>query len=200
MPGRFQDEAAHLADFLTEVWVVCQRCETPGVVTCGTPWSTSVPRFACSGCALLWTGHHSAWAGPARGSVRLRCPHCGHRIEDTLGSRSGFGPREARVTCQGCGVAVDAPVEWRGEPLGRPHDPAFGLPLRLQAPCAGHVLWAYNPAHLAFLRDYLSAGLRERTPGHNQSLASRLPGWLKARGNREAVLRVIASLERLAAG
>lgn len=57
------------------------------------------------------------------------------------------------------------------------------------------MLWAYNSDHLAFLRGYVEADLREREPNANASLASRLPKWLKSAKNRESVLRAVKRLE-----
>jgi hypothetical protein len=43
-------------------------------------------------------------------------------------------------------------------------DPYFGLPLSLQTPCVGNILWAWNEAHRTFLENYVAAALRERIP------------------------------------
>jgi hypothetical protein len=61
------------------------------------------------------------------------------------------------------------------------------------------VLWAYNAAHLSFLEAYVGAKLRghRRDPEwgwSNQSLESRLPGWMTAASNRPAVLDAIGKL------
>jgi hypothetical protein len=74
------------------------------------------------------------------------------------------------------------------------------LPLWLQAPCCGHVLWAYNARHLQFIRDYVRSGLRERrrspkTGWSNRRLASRLPQWMVLARNREATLKAIIKLD-----
>jgi hypothetical protein len=42
----------------------------------------------------------------------------------------------------------------------------------------------------------ISAGLRERVPNLNKSLASRLPGWMKEASNRAEVLRGIGRLRQ----
>ncbi|MBB4961780.1 hypothetical protein [Micromonospora polyrhachis] len=75
-------------------------------------------------------------------------------------------------------------------------DPFFQLPLWLKAECCGgHVLWAFNPAHLDLLADYVAARLRERGPVPGRmSLVERLPVWLKAAKNRDEVLHVIGRL------
>jgi hypothetical protein len=86
------------------------------------------------------------------------------------------------------------------DPQEEPYDPHFGFRLWLQTRCAGEVLWAYNAEHLGFLREYVSASLRERVPNANGSLASRLPKWIKSAHNRTAVLRAARRLEAKLAG
>jgi len=105
------------------------------------------------------------------------------------------------VTCLHCGYAKSyvSPTGTMVIPndRGEPVDPYFRLPLWLQAPVGRHVLWALNSSHLDFLEAYVSATLRQRTrlsTWRNSSLASRLPRWLMAAGNRNAVLAAIGTL------
>src|SRR5690606_31046867 len=86
-------------------------------------------------------------------------------------------------------VVIGAAVDWY-----------FHEPLWLRTPCVGHELWAYNEKHLAFIKDYVSADLRESYRDaeygySNKSLASRLPTWIKLSKNRDAVLAAISRLE-----
>jgi hypothetical protein len=67
--------------------------------------------------------------------------------------------------------------------------------LWLRVNCCGHVLWAYNKQHLDFLEGYVTASLRERQPNINQSLASRLPYWIKSTKNREQLIKGIQKLK-----
>jgi hypothetical protein len=78
---------------------------------------------------------------------------------------------------------------------GGPVDPFFGLPLWLPAECCGHLLWAFNPAHLDLLEGYVAVRLRERgrAPG-TMSLLERLPAWLKSAKHRDEILREIGRL------
>jgi hypothetical protein len=46
-------------------------------------------------------------------------------------------------------------------------DNCFGLPLWLQTPCIGRTLWAFNARHLAYLKQFLQAELRERRGAGN---------------------------------
>lgn len=59
-------------------------------------------------------------------------------------------------------------------------------------------LWAYNLEHLEFLKNHISAGLRERTLENisNKSIGSRLPKWMTSKKNRVDVLKAIEKLKR----
>jgi hypothetical protein len=199
MSERFQDQGTHLSDFLGDIWVRCDQCSAPGHVLCDFPYYRSTPRFACSACAASWQGHNVHWGGPARGIAKQRCGRCGAWLEAHYHSKAGFHPGAITLSCPTCGHPSDVAVSWSGIRFSVPYDPFFGLPLQLQRPFARNILWAYNPQHLAFLRDYIAAPLRERVPNNNASLASRLPRWLKQASNREALLRAILKLEEAAA-
>ena len=135
----------------------------------------------------------------------LVCPRCAgcalSRQLDPAAPSGFFAPR--RLVCAQCGHLA----EWHQSSIRRgwenARDDFFELPLWLQIPCCGEVLWAYNARHLEFLETYVQASLRERVRSpdrgwSNQSLASRLPAWIKSAKNREEVLQGIARLrERL---
>ena len=140
--------------------------------------------------------------------IYVACPACSGRA--TIIERPGlpdrrhqsdlfFRPR--RLSCQLCGVTREwtrgprgAGIHWWATPEG-PADPFFGLPLWLQTQCQGHVLWAYNQRHLDVLERYISARLREeRRTICEMGMLERLPGWIKAAGNRDVVLRAIEQL------
>jgi hypothetical protein len=91
--------------------------------------------------------------------------------------------------------------------LGGPESWDISLSLWLKCPCRGHVLWAFNAEHLAWLEAYVSANHRERKHENldckpedfcrsNSSLASRLPKWMTSAKNREDVLNSIKKLKR----
>jgi hypothetical protein len=140
------------------------------------------------------------------------CPRGDHKatvFPDALSWRA----KSARVTCTSCGFSADwsttkyrAPAQWRApnrssalKPSRRqaaPADPFFSLPLWFVADAKGGVFWAYNAAHLEFIKNYVGATLRIRQPHVNASLASRLPAFLLDRRNRGAVLHAINELER----
>ena len=122
------------------------------------------------------------------GTVRATCTHCGYNRERTT---------------KGDGSFRDRPPAAPGVVSEQVH----GLALWLQTPCCGEVLWAFNEEHLAFLRDYVAADLRERAlrPGwdgepridtYYGNLPAAFPTWIKLARNRGAVL---AAADRLAA-
>ncbi|OLP20034.1 hypothetical protein BST81_01995 [Leptolyngbya sp. 'hensonii'] len=120
---------------------------------------------------------------------RIACPHCGY-IQSAF--RDAQRQRSQPWWTQG----------WWGEArkFGGAVDPLFGLPLWLQVPCCGQVLWVYNQAHLEFLEHYVRSTLRERqgSKGNHHSMAVRLPRWIKQAQHREAVLKGLQQLkERL---
>jgi hypothetical protein len=88
------------------------------------------------------------------------------------------------------------PIIWSRRGQVDACDPYFGYPLWLVGEVKGNVFWAYNSAHLSFIRNYVQATIRVREPNRNSSLASRLPHFLLDRKNRSAVLKEIAQLER----
>lgn len=133
----------------------------------------------------------------------VHCPRCGQRAKVApvaataeSGATALFSPH--RCVCPACGFIQ----EWGGKSLSIGRDALdwyFGLPLWLQTPCCGHILWAYNAEHLAFLEAYVQATPREQraVPNRNRALTSRLPLWMKRRQNRADVLKGIARLKRL---
>jgi hypothetical protein len=91
--------------------------------------------------------------------------------------------------------------------VGAPEDPYFGLPLVLKARCCDEVLWAYNFRHLDLLGRLVGASVRERERAAkargevvtNATMLARLPRWMKAAKNRDAVLMCIERLRERAA-
>jgi hypothetical protein len=127
----------------------------------------------------------------------VTCPRCGGCAKVALdigrGDASEGWRAPRKVVCPACSYYK----VWDGDAIvtGEGVDWYFRLPLWLQVPCCGEVLWAYNEYHLSFLEDYVGSSLRERHPNQNRALASRLPSWIKEAKNREAVLKCIHRLK-----
>lgn len=129
----------------------------------------------------------------------VECPNCSklcqiraHPNKQKTDTIEIFQPR--RATCAGCGFTR----EWAATRLTKRecYDWYFGLPLWLQSPCCGEILWAFNAKHLDFLESYFVATIREQKPNVNRSVISRLPLWMKDPKNRNNLLRAVASLRK----
>jgi hypothetical protein len=199
---RFVDKGRSLASFADDFLVRCPRCQATARVS--RPWNHEARRWqaakvVCRTCGFARGEDATSWSGPVTLHIRCRCGHCGRRIHLTRPASATPPDRTLAVRCDGCGHTTD--TTFSTSPRRVPDNPAdecFGLPLALRTPCAGHTFWAFNPAHLAYLKDFLQADLRERTPtATNRSVASRLPPWLKQRRHRGEALRAVARLERL---
>lgn len=186
---RDSDRQRYLWPMAERVLVACPRCgEQAEVLREG-------PSFACGRCGHVQRGASGGYLGMATATARRHCARCGRGLERRE-RRPGPHPAKVRVRCPGCAALNYVPVSWAPVREGDAYDPHFGFDLWLQTRCAGEVLWAYNAEHLAFVRDFVAAPIRERVPNANSSLASRLPAWIKLARNREAVLRAVVRLER----
>jgi hypothetical protein len=117
-----------------------------------------------------------------------RCDKCANVVErDKGGKLNVFSSR--RIICSHCGYSQD----WQGKSIvqGTNTDWYFKLPLWLQAECCGETFWAYNFEHLAFLEQFVGAGIRKAPSG---SLAAKLPAWLKLAKNRDEILKTIKKI------
>lgn len=78
-------------------------------------------------------------------------------------------------------------------------DPYFRIPVWLRTETRHGWLWAYNLEHLACIRRFVAASLRERAPwydtGQRMTLVARLPVWIKSAKNRDEVLRAIGRMQ-----
>jgi DNA-directed RNA polymerase subunit RPC12/RpoP len=152
-------------------------------------------------------------------TVYVRCPQCHKRAQvrrlpsdeelilaDDSGRygswrfRRSFSSR--KVSCLHCSYTCI----WKGtaQQRGGPYDWYFRLPLWLQTPCCGEILWTFNEEHLSFLERYVTA--KQRIKFHaegrvrNGTMASRLPVWIKSAKNRDEVVKGIARLKRMLEG
>lgn len=134
------------------------------------------------------------------GDVLVACPGCrAPALVRILARHETFLLHSSReLICGRCLLRrrTDASVLYRTGP----RDPFFDEPLWLQTPCGGHVLWAFNEGHTAFLRDVVTARLREgvREPAAPRPYSDRLPRWVLDRMNRREVLAALDRLDALA--
>jgi len=98
--------------------------------------------------------------------------------------------RIAKASCLHCGKQSQFPY---------PYNAWKTLPLWLKTRCHGNSLWASNEKHLAWLEEFIGAGLREdklACATTRNSLHAILPRWMTAAKNRDDVAK---SLRRLRA-
>jgi RNase P subunit RPR2 len=200
---RHVDKGVLLASFAGKVIAICPNCGGPVLVTSqlrsAFPFMPAQARINCLHCSFQRASTDREWFGPVTGIARGRCPHCGFKWIRKEIQRKRLNNRASQyvsAACPSCEQVIKLPIKWTRERLGSPVDPVAGLPLWLQAPCCGHTLWAYNADHLTRLGAYVAAGLRERTANKHWSMFSRLPQWMTAGKNREAVLASINRLEK----
>lgn len=151
------------------------------------------PGYWC-GCCARWEGTTSQWFhGEVLAQAVGRCGTCGQPLAwSQRCNRQSISGATRDVACPGCGATTQLKLEFTNQL--KPHDPVdrvFGLPLWLQAPCAGHILWAANSEHLDFLAAFISAKNRDVPQA---TLGERLPQWMVTAKNRTAVLRAITKL------
>jgi len=121
------------------------------------------------------------------------------RFDDTGESYSDFLNKRI-VYCPSCSFPVDlvnnkiACLKCGFNKVFRKIISEGDLKLFLEIECCGHLLWALNYEHLNFLESYVESSLRERIPNINQSMASRLPNWIKDAKNRITILKCIKKL------
>ena len=105
----------------------------------------------------------------------------------------------AQLTCAECGY-IESLTSVTQMRLGEMVDPFFLQPLWLRIDCCGEVLWAYNPRHLRFLREFVAEKLRDVGPPGHRNLGNKLPKWILLAKNRNQVLKAISKLEKAVAG
>lgn len=142
--------------------------------------------------------------------IAVECPKCGSKAHVTSSSSSLW---KASFLCTSCAFhriwdggansfvkAHSNSEQYAGILTGPPVDSFFRYPLWYQTEYKGEILYGYNLTHLAWLKQYVSAELRERaqTPHgwSNQSLQSRLHQWMLAAKNRDTIIRKIMALEK----
>ena len=183
---RFNDQQRYLVEFMGDIWVDCPKCGELGHVVTDGPYWRSSPKFACSSCAYVLRGRGSRWFGPGKGIAKSRCRVCGRWLQETL-FHPNCDQKKTNLRCPGCKEVNEVEISWSFKIGSLPLEPSFGLSLRLQCDCLGHVLWAYNPKHLQYIDDYVSARVRLREPNANGSMASRLPKWIKSAKSRSRI-------------
>lgn len=189
-----------LASFAREVLVECPHCKKRAIVFAKqggytVPYSEgSEAKFRCNNCFKQI--NENSWFGPiVITPAAVSCGYCGSRLDC---SRIVNKPQDKiKVKCETCNQAQEYDVRFSFTYSNNKQatDPYFGLQLWLQISVDDNILWSYNFEHLKYLKDYVSAKLREASSGGKYSLAWKLPNFIKAAKNRTKILKAISRLE-----
>jgi hypothetical protein len=188
--------------YMTEYLVVCPKCQKDALVT------DYNPRFRCNGKLYCGNCHYLENADNRiryEQLVSMNCANCGRPIAVTIPNNKQKAT-SLLISCAHCHMLHK--VKPRNEEYlvqygsnSAVNDPVFNLPLWLQHAVKNDVFWAYNRIHLADIRAYVQATLRERQIRSGTTMVERLPNFIKVAKNREAILKIISQLERkVAAG
>ncbi len=190
--ARFQDENLSLQTFSRHFLVHCPQCQKMAEVKSE---ENGTAKLACTHCGLVKTNN------PVRYRMQLKrnCPKCGELFQLDL---NGLEKKEDKVKvacprCQDIQAYEPKYTEYRilSQSFGEGKDSWFGCELWLQTNFRGNLLWANNAEHLAYLKKYIQARLRERNDRQGFTLVEKLPQFMKSAKNREALLKEIEKLE-----
>ncbi|UOG72951.1 hypothetical protein MTX78_12515 [Hymenobacter tibetensis] len=183
--------------YMTEFLVECPKCLRAATVT------TSSPYFFCDGQLNCDNCQHSEKAADLiryRVSVKRYCDNCGTQFEKVIPTTIRK-VNELTISCPQCGITRtfkarndEVRISYGNTGLG--NDPIFHLPLWLQHTVKAQLLWAYNRHHLQDIKQYISAKLRERQARTHTTMVERLPNFIKASKNRNALLKAIEKMEQ----
>jgi len=123
--------------------------------------------------------------------ILVVCPKCkGKAIV-----RKTVEPESAQLSCSSCHYFTNKPVKTEYKSYSLTHDYYFDCEIWLQASFKNERFWAHNYEHLAYMKQYIGAGLRERNDREFFTLVEKLPGFIKSAKNREKLLKIIDRLE-----
>jgi predicted RNA-binding Zn-ribbon protein involved in translation (DUF1610 family) len=192
-PTHFKDQNLRLEDFNTHVLVHCPQCQGRAEVRCAPQGGAAVAN--CPDC-----GWQKAEPSPLYSlAIRKYCENC-DKLIDFKQERVAKKKAVIRIPCPHCGHEQNHEPDYRErreyrQGIGWGTDRYFGLDRWLAAECKGELFWANNHAHLAYLKAYIQAKVRQRKDRRFFTLVEKLPQGIKSAKNREALLKVIAKLE-----
>ncbi|MEX0995668.1 MAG: hypothetical protein WDZ45_01310 [Flavobacteriaceae bacterium] len=128
--------------------------------------------------------------------VWVKCPQCTKQAIALLREDD----KEVRLHCKHCGYSKQKSMlvqykEGKYAELKQAAHAYFEVELWFKAPFKNEVFWAYNPAHLEYLEQYISAKLREHKDRTHFTLLEKLPRFYHEAKNREGLLKIIKKLK-----
>jgi len=193
--NRFKDANIRLGNFADIILVQCPKCQQCASVSGG--FNRQQANLQCNHCKwhqkkdyeIFDLTHHR------------NCDSCGQVVElyipnvkkkkETIKSKCPHCEQTREVEPQYT-YALDAYFNT----LRNGTDPHFQLPYWLSKPVKGKLFWALNFDHLAYLKKYIQAKVRERNNRAYFTMIERLPQFIKAAKNRTALIKCIEALEK----
>lgn len=177
--------------YAKEFWVECPKCAKAARVIKKDLVGIGDDKLLCHHCNYSETADERL---RYTATVSRACRHCGGSIEVSI-PNNREKVAELKYSCPHCDVPevykpnnVPYRLKYCSERLT---DPVFGLRLWFQESIKGDTLWASNKEHLLEIRHYVTAKLRERQTMRITTMVEKLPQFIKAAKNREAVLKAI---------
>lgn len=178
----------------TGIQVKCPKCHGAGVVTA----DDDNAYFRCLNCGYQAISTRTIY----RYDVHNQCENCGKYYRVDIEDMAKHHFPVLHVACPYCGATMPGEVHKTAQAFSyaaeirNGKDPWFGLELWFLASFQGKPVWALNREHLAYLIDYLSADLREKTLGSPQrTQADHLPTFMKTAKNRERIVKLLRKLQ-----
>ncbi|MET7253827.1 hypothetical protein [Dyadobacter fermentans] len=177
--------------YAKEFWVECPKCAKAARVIKKDLVGIGDDKLLCLHCNYSETADERL---RYTATVSRACGHCGESIEVSIPNNKEK-VMELKYSCPHCHVPevykpnnVPYRLKYSSERLT---DPVFGLRLWFQESIKGDTFWASNREHLLEIRNYVTARLRERQTMRITTMVEKLPQFIKAAKNREAVLKAI---------
>ncbi len=188
----FIDKGLYLSDFSDKILVHCPKCNEKAEV------NTEECQIFCSSCGyfdkkqIIYYSLH----------VSRNCPQCGKEIAASI-KNVAKKKDSIRLSCKNCSFVGDYKPEYDQDypcHYREGQDGVFGAELWLKKMYKRHIFWANNYKHLKYLKDFIGAKIRatgytDADLRNNNTMASRLPKFIKSSKNRNDLLKIIEKLE-----
>ncbi len=186
-----------LSQFEDEIFVECPKCEKRAIVIKDEPLSYFSERtLKCPHCFYSQNGRNETF------NIELNC-HCANCAAPIGIDIKNVNEKKETIAvkCSNCGKTENYKprnilIQWKYQTTGKPFERYFGLPLWLTEDFKGNYFWAFNYKHLEYLKQYISAGLREKKDRTYWTMLEKLPKWMTLGKNRDKIMKLISDLEQ----
>jgi len=191
MINRFKDKNHLIWNFTKKILVHCPNCNKQATVT--DEEGCDVKLF-CPSCHLCKTNNRKCYSI----NQNVRCSNCGkinYLYEEEIPKKT----KVRTITCSCNHIEQFQPKYQEIIVSGVAKDGTdfyFNAKLWLSKSFKNEIFWAFNYEHLAYLKKYIEAKLRERNNRTHKTMLEVLPPFIKSAKNRDELLKIIAVLER----